>query len=341
MSTVLVTGGTGFLAGHIIIQLLNTGYDVRTTVRSLQRADVVRANLYQGGIVPDSELQFLTGDLLQDKGWSEAVSGCDAVLHVASPFPPVQPKNEDELVAPAVGGTLRVLKAAHAAGVKRVVLTSSFAAVGYGHGTGERHYNEGDWTDPAGADVTPYIKSKTLAERAAWDFISNEGRDLEFSVINPVGIFGPVLGPDYAASIGLVRALLKGSIPALPRIYFGAVDVRDVAALHLLALTSPAAIGERFIAVAEPIISMAEIAKVLREHFGSEAGKVPRRTLPDWLYRTLAQVVPALRGTASQVGIIRHTNHDKAKQLLGWEPRPAREAIIASAESLLRLKLMN
>ena len=341
MSTVLVTGGTGFLAEHIIIQLLNTGYDVRTTVRSLQRVAAVQASLHQGGIVQDSGLQFLTGDLLQDEGWIEAVSGCDAVLHVASPFPPVQPKNEDELVAPAVGGTLRVLKAAHAAGVKRVVLTSSFAAVGYGHGTGERHYNEGDWTDPAGADVTPYIKSKTLAERAAWDFISNEGRTLELSVINPVGIFGPVLGPHYAASIGLVKALLEGSMPALARIYFGAVDVRDVAALHLLALTSPTAIGERFIAVAEPITSMAEMAKVLREHFGSVAGKVPRVTLPNWLYRALARVVPALRGTAPQVGIIRHTNHDKAKQLLGWEPRPAREAIIASAESLLRLKLLN
>ena len=221
MSTVLVTGGSGFIGSHCILQLLAAGHQVRITVRSLKREGDVRAMLKEGGAEPGDRLSFIAADLESEAGWPEAVAGCEYVLHVASPIPPHVPKHEDELIVPAREGTLRVLRAARDAGVKRVVQTSSFAAIGYGHAERANPFDETDWTNLDGYDVSAYVKSKTLAERAAWDFMAKEAGGLELSVVNPVGVFGPVLGPDYSASILLVQRLMDGAIPGAPRLYFG------------------------------------------------------------------------------------------------------------------------
>ncbi len=223
-----------------------------------------------------------------DAGWQEAVHGCDYVLHVASPFPFTIPKNADDLIIPARDGALRVLRAARDSAVKRVVLTSSFAAIGYGHPPQTTPFDESSWTNLNGPGLSPYVKSKTIAERAAWDFIAKDGGALELSVVNPVGVFGPVLGPDHATSILVVSRLLDGSIPGCPQISFGVVDVRDVADLHIRAMTNPAAKGERFLAVAGESISMLAIAQLLRARLGAAAKKVPTRQLPNWLLRIVA-----------------------------------------------------
>src|ERR1700720_2022461 len=229
MSTILVTGGSGFIGSHCILQLLAAGHRVRTTVRSLKREEYVRALLKQGGAEPGDRLSFFAADLESDAGWPRAVAGCEYVLHVASPLPSSVPKNEAALIIPAREGTLRVLRASRDAGVKRVVLTSSFAAIGYGRKERQAPFTEKDWTDLSGEVVAPYAKSKTLAERAAWDFVAKEGGQLELSVVNPVAVFGPVLGADYSASILLVERLMGGAMPGVPHLYFGVVDVRDVA----------------------------------------------------------------------------------------------------------------
>jgi len=278
--TVLVTGGSGFIGTHCILQLLAAGHQVRTTIRNLKREGDVRAMLKVGGAEPRNRLSFFAADLENDAGWREAVAGCDFVLHVASPLPPSVPKHEDELIVPAREGTLRVLRASRDAGVKRVVVTSSFAAIGYGHKVRETPFNETDWTDPNGDDVAPYTKSKTLSERAAWDFLSKEGGSLELSVVNPVAVFGPVMGPDYSASILLVQRMMDGAMPGTPQLYFGAVDVRDVADLHLRAMTHPAAKGERFLAVAGDFLSMLDIAKILKARMGASAKRVPHGNYP-------------------------------------------------------------
>ena len=244
MSTVLVTGGSGFIGSHCILQLLEKGHEVRTTVRNLSREPEVRAMLKAGGAEPGSRLSFFAADLMKDEGWAEAAQGCDYVLHVASPFPPGVPKHEDELIVPAREGALRALRAARDAGVKRVVLTSSFAAIGYGQGVRAKPFDETDWTNLEGDDITPYTKSKTIAERAAWDFIEREGNGLELAVVNPVGVLGPVLGPDFSTSIQIVKGLMDGAMPGCPKLGFGLVDVRDVADLHIRAMTDPAAKGE-------------------------------------------------------------------------------------------------
>lgn len=337
---VLVTGGSGFIAAHCILQLLSAGYRVRTTVRSLKREGDVRAALKAGGAEPAEALSFATADLLSDAGWPEAVAGCDFVLHVASPFPAGVPKNEDELIVPAREGALRALRAARGAGVKRVVLTSSFAAIGYGSKPTDRPFSEESWTDPNGGGVSAYVKSKTLAERAAWDFVAREGGALELSVVNPVGVFGPVLGADYSTSIQIVQRLMDGAMPGCPRLSFGVVDVRDVADLHLRAMTDPAAKGERFLAVAGDFMTIQEMALTLRARMGDAAARVPTRLLPDWVVRlggmfdsTVAQVVPEL-------GKTKNGTNEKAKRVLGWAPRPKEDAIVATAESLVRLGLL-
>jgi nucleoside-diphosphate-sugar epimerase len=340
VSTVLVTGGSGFIGSRCILQLLAAGHQVRTTVRSLKREADVRAMLKEGGAEPGNRLSFVAADLENDAGWSEAVAGCEYVLHVASPFPPHIPKHEDELIVPAREGSLRVLRAAHKAGVKRLVLTSSFAAIGYGHRPQQAPFNETYWTDPNGDDVRPYVKSKTLAERAAWDFIAKEGGGLELSVINPVGVFGPVLGPDYATSILLVQRLMDGAMPGCPRLYFGVVDVRDVADLHIRAMTHPAAKGERFLAVAGNFMSVLEIAQVLKSRMGDSAKRVPTRQLANWLVRIVALFDPAARQILPELGKIKNATSEKAKRLLGWLPRSNEEAIVATAESLVRLGLL-
>jgi nucleoside-diphosphate-sugar epimerase len=261
------------------------------------------------------------------------------VLHVASPFPASVPKNEDDLILPARDGALRVLRASRDAGVRRVVLTSSFAAIGYGHEARTAPFDETQWTDTR-AGLAPYVKSKTMAERAAWDFIAREGGELELSVVNPVAVFGPVLGPDYSTSILLLRRLLNGSMPGCPRLYFGVVDVRDVADLHLLALTNPAAKGERFLAVAGDCMSILEMAMVLKSRMGVAANRVPTRQLPDWLVRIAAFFDPAVRQVLPELGKVKNASNAKAKRMLGWMPRSNEEAILAAGESLLRLGLL-
>ena len=339
MSAVLVTGGSGFVGSHCILQLLAAGHTVRTTVRHLQREADVRAMLKTGGAEPGDRLSFFAADLENDSGWADAMRGCDYVLHVASPIPVAVPKDENELIVPAREGALRALRAARDAGVKRVVLTSSFAAIGYGHTPQSAPFDETSWTDIQGYGATPYIKSKTIAERAAWDFVAKEGGP-ELAVVNPVAVLGPVLGADYSPSIMIVQRMLDGSIPGCPQRWFGVVDVRDVADLHLRAMTHPAANGERFLATGGDFMSMLEIAKVLKARMGAAAAKVPARQLPNWLVRLAALRDPALKQLLPELGKQKNGSNAKARGLLGWKPRSSEDAIVASAESLMRLGLL-
>lgn len=334
MSTVLVTGGSGFVGIHVVLQLLAAGHAVRTTVRRPERQADVLSMLREGGVARPEGVAFFTADLTRDDGWQQAVAGCDYVLHVASPLSTTVPKDENEMIIPARDGTLRVLRAARTAGVKRVVITSSLGAIGYGHPPRDEPFDETDWTNLAGVDGQPYIKSKTLAERAAWDFVAGERAGLELAVINPAGIFGPVLGPDFSGSIEIVRSLLDGAMPAVPRVYLGVVDVRDVADLHLRAMTAPAAKGERFIAVAGETLSLLDIGRVLRRNLGARARRVPR------LVRLAANRIPLLRAVVPMLGKVRHSTSAKARSLLGWQARSNEEAILATAESLIRLGLV-
>ena len=340
MSTVLVTGGSGFIGSHCILQLLAAGHQVRTTVRNLARERDVRAMLKQGGADAGDRLSFYAANLESDAGWADAARGCEYVLHVASPIPPGVPKHEDELIVPARDGALRVLRAAREASVKRVVMTSSFAAIAYGHKPQNVPYNENDWTELDGRHVAAYPKSKTIAERAAWDFVAKEGGGLELSVVNPVAVFGPVMGPDYSPSILIIQRLMDGTLPGCPRLYFGIVDVRDVADLHIRAMTNPAAKGERFLAVAGPTMSMRDIALVLKARFGDAAKRVPTREIPNWLVRIVAMRDPAAKSILPELGVIKSATNEKAKRLLGWAPHSNEDSIAASAESLLRLGLL-
>ena len=337
---VLVTGGSGFIATHCILQLLAAGYRVRATVRSLGREAEVRATLKAAGTDAGDRLAFVAADLTADAGWAEAAAGCAFVLHVASPFPLNVPRHEDEVIVPAREGALRVLRASRDAGVSRVVQTSSFAAIGYGHPRMERPFDEHDWTQVDGPGLTAYAKSKTLAERAAWDFMAREGGALELAVVNPVGVFGPVLGTDFSTSIEIVKRMMDGALPALPRITFGVVDVRDVADLHLKAMTAPQAAGERFLAVAGDFLSMRDIALVLKRRMGRAARHVPTRELPDWLLRVVALVDKSVGQVVPELGKPKNAVNDKARRVLGWSPRPAEDALVASAESLARLGLL-
>ena len=334
MEPILVTGGSGFIAAHAIARLLREGRSVRTTVRNPARAEAVLAMLAQAGVDPDGRLAFHQADLTDDAGWADAVHGCAGVLHVASPFPERLPRHPDELIVPARDGALRVLRAARDAGVRRVVLTSSFAAVGYGHPDRDAPYDETSWTDLHGPGISPYIASKTLAERATWDFVAREGGGLELSVVNPVGVFGPVLGADFATSVLLVQRLMDGALPGCPRLQFGVVDVRDVVDLHLRALHAPAAAGERFVATAGDFLWVREMAIVLRERLGAAARRVPTRVLPDWLVRLASLADPAVRQILPELGRCKNASSDKARRLLGWSPRSAGEALVATAESL-------
>ncbi len=335
MAIVLVTGGSGFLGAHLIVRLLADGHDVRTTVRTVDRRDDVERMLQAAG-APTGAVGYVETDLLSDEGWSIAMAGADYVLHAASPFPAVQPEDEDELIRPAVEGTLRVLRFARDAGVKRVVVTSSIAAVGYGRPPLDRPFTEDDWTDVDGPGVTPYAKSKTLAERAAWDFVA-EHPGLELAVVNPVGIFGPVLGPDLSTSIQLIQRVLSGGMPVVPPLWSNTVDVRDVADLEVRVMTAPEAAGQRYLAVAGEPIPFAAIARTLREKLGTDADKVPRIALPGWLFRVLAPLVPSARGVASQLRVVRRVSNARARAL-GWTPRSNEEAVVATAESLLALR---
>ena len=337
MSIVLVTGGSGFIGSHCILQLLEQGHEVRTTVRNLGKEPEVRAMLVTGGAEPGARLTFFAADLMKDEGWAEAVKGCDYVLHVASPFPPGIPQHEDELIVPARDGALRLLRAARDAGVKRVVLTSSFAAIGYGHAPRGKPFDETDWTNPETPGLAAYTKSKTIAERAAWDFIAKEGNGLELAVVNPVGVLGPVLGADYSTSIQIVKRMMDGAMPGAPKLSFGLVDVRDVADLHLRAMTDPAANGERFLAISGDYVWMRDVAATLKERLGEKAAKVPSRQLPNWLVRLAARRAPELKLLLPELGKEKHATGEKAKRLLGWKPIPWQNSAVDTAESLMRL----
>lgn len=335
---VLVTGGTGFIAQHCILALLDAGYRVRTTLRTPAREAEVREYLKVGGAEPGDRLSFATADLGADQGWAEAAAGCAYVLHGASPTPSGDQVRLDDWVRPAVEGNLRVLRAARDAGARRVVLTSAFGAVGMGHKPMDRPFNETDWTDLNG-EVAPYQRSKTLSERAAWDFLKTEGSGLELAAVNPTAVLGPALGADFSHSIRLVKNLMDG-MPGCPKVNSGFVDVRDVADLHLRAMTDPAANGERFLAIAGESLWMLDVAKVLRERMGAAARKVPTRELPNTVVRLGTAANPALAAVVPFLGVNMNATSEKAIRLLGWSPRPASETIVASAESLLQLGLV-
>lgn len=326
MKTVLVTGATGFVGIHCISRLLANGYPVRGTLRSLSREGQVKEMISRAGIGSGAVLDLVEADLNVDAGWDAAVRDCDYVLHIASPFPAAPPDDPDDLIRPAREGTLRVLRASMAAGVRRVVLTSSFAAVGYGHKVQGRPYDERDWSNLASPEADAYTRSKTVAERAAWDLIGQAGGAMELAVVAPVGIFGPVLGQPLSTSTALIKHLLAGHMPAVPRIYFGVVDVRDLADLELRAMLAPEAAGERFVATAGTDRSILDLAGILRDAFPAYRDRLPEVNLPD--DQTPANLTP-------QVGIRRDTTSEKAKRLLGWRPRSTEDAIVATAESLI------
>jgi dihydroflavonol-4-reductase len=325
MAQVLVTGGSGYVAAHCIVKALDAGHMVQTSLRSLRRADEVRAAVLAGGVDPDhlARLTFCEADLKGDEGWSEATKGCDYVLHVASPFPATPPPDPQDLILPARDGALRVLRASVEQGVERVVLTSSFAAVGYGHEVAGRPFDERDWTDIAGPDVNPYIQSKTIAERAAWDFMRSHGRDSALCVINPTGIFGPTLSRNLSASVDLIRQLMAGEMAAAPRSYFGVVDVRDVADLHLLAMTAEGAAGQRLLATTEPQESLLSVARMIGQSFPSLKDRLPTREIADHS-----------SDLASSVSTRRPASAAKARAL-GWSPRSSAETIVDTAKSLI------
>ena len=332
METVLVSGGSGYLGGRCVVELLRRGYAVRTTVRDLAKEGEVRERV-GSELDPGDRLTAVAADLTSDDGWPEAVAGCEYVLHVASPFPAAQPKDPDELIGPAREGTLRVLRAALDGGVRRVVVTSSVAAVRGSTSSAAAPLTEADWTDPDHPKLSPYAKSKTVAERAAWDLVRERGQEERLAVVNPGAILGPVLGGERSTSLAMVERLLKG-MPGTPRIGFSVVDVRDVADLHILAMTSPEAGGERYIAV-DRFMWMGDVAAILREQLGPGAAKVPKRSIPDFLVRGMALFDPAARSVVGQLGQKVEVSSAKARAL-GWQPRPVEETIVDTARSLGR-----
>jgi dihydroflavonol-4-reductase len=313
--TVLVTGGTGFLGVNTILALLKQGFTVRTTLRTLSRKNEILDALREGGISTFDQLTFYQADLLSDSGWDEATLGCDYVLHVASPFVAEQPKDENELIIPAKEGTIRALKAASRAGVKRVVLTSSFAAIGYSIDPKNHVFTELDWTDENAA-IQPYIKSKTIAEKAAWEFMKNEATAMELTVINPVGIFGPILGGISSASLDtVVKGIIDGLITENASFTFGVVDVRDTAAIHIKAMLHPEAAGQRFLATSEGAMSFYDVAQLIK----NERPQLSRKI-------AILQPTPADQYTVM--------SNKKATEILDWYPRSKEEAILASVDSL-------
>lgn len=335
---VLVTGGSGFIAVHIILKLLNQGYSVRATLRTISRQDEVKSMLAQGGITDFAHLEFIQADLTSDMNWSEATTGATYVIHVASPTPATRPDDGNEMVKMAVDGVLRVMKAAKDAGVKRVVLTSASGAVISGHQSHPQIFTEKDWTNLS-ANIDAYQRSKTLAEQAAWEFANKE--NMELSAVNPVAVMGPVLGKDFSHSNQIIRAMLTGKMPFLLKIGFDYVDVRDVADLHLLAMTRVEAAGERFLATTSENLTYQEEAKILKKNLGNLANKVSTQEIPDFLVRILAIFVKSMRMPATFLGQNTTCSNAKAKNMLGWQPRSAEEAIVATAKSMVELGLVD
>jgi dihydroflavonol-4-reductase len=333
VETVLVTGGTGYLARWCIQLLLERGYAVHATVRDPSREATLRSLFAAAG---DTErLRVFTADLLSDDGWQRATDTCDYVLHVASPFPPAQPKDADELIVPARDGTVRVLGAAYAAGVRRVVVTSSTVAVRNAGRPGPgRPLDEEDWASLDNRKATPYIRSKVIAERAAWDYAKATGSTQRLSVVNPGAIIGPLLGAERSYSLQTIDRLLAGSMPAIPRLGFPLSDVRDLADLHIRAMTSPAAAGQRFLGTG-PFCWLSDIGAILREELGAQAAKVPTRQAPNTFVRLAARFDPSIRSVIAELGKRTEYSARKAETLLGWKPRPIRESVLDCARSIL------
>ena len=343
MPTVLVTGGTGFIATWVIVRALQNGHKVHTTIRSLARSDDVREAVHRGDIPTDQThaIKFFQADLLSDEGWDEACAGCDYVMHVASPFPVKIPKDEDELIKPGKDGTLRVLRAAKRAGtVKRIVLTSSFAAVAGGQGprTVDNPFTERDWTNAEnlGRPVGSYEKSKTYAEKAAWQWQKEEGGGIELVAVNPVLVYGPMLGTSVNTSLELPRRLLNGKIPCVPDLWFGIVDVRDVAGLHILAMETPHAAGQRYLATSDEMsVSAMHMALYLKEGLPAhESRRVTLQILPNILVKLVALLSKTAKQVVPDLGVVKPASNAKARKELGWAPRSAKEAMLATAESL-------
>ncbi|MFE7075242.1 SDR family oxidoreductase [Streptomyces sp. NPDC057620] len=338
---VLVTGGSGFIAGRCILQLLERGYEVRTTVRSLRRENEVRAALEEAGMRRGEALHFVAADLKEDAGWAGAVEDVDYVLHVASPLHTESVKDENEVIAPAREGTLRVLRAARDAGVKRVVLTSAFHAVGFGHGHIDHVFTEDDWSPLNGPGVDVYGRSKILAEQAAWEFIRAEGGRTELATICPVAVMGPVLGNSVSGSNHIVQRSLNGEMPGYPNWFVPVVDVRDVAEAHVAAMTAPDAAGQRFLVASdEPAIAMKEIGAILRSTLGDAAKHVPTRSIPNAVVRLSALFKAEFKPVAADLGYAKRVSNEKARTLLGLRPRTSREAIVAAAESMIAKSLV-
>lgn len=335
-TTVLVTGASGFIAQHTILQLLEAGYRVRGTIRSLTKGDAVLDILAAHSQAID-RFDLVAADLTSDDGWAEAVRGCRYVLHMASPLPAEPPKDENELIAPARDGALRVLAAAASEGVERVVLTSSVAAVVYGHTRdGSRVYDESDWsqlTDEVGA----YEKSKTIAERAAWEYIEGlpDDKRPQFCTINPGLVLGPVLSGDFSASGELVRKLMEREMPGCPDVGWAMVDVRDVAAAHLAAMTTPAANGQRFIVAVEHA-SMLDVAAILTDKFGERGYRPPTRRVPGWLLKLVSIWDRTAALAVQELGKRQDVSSQRARDVLGWKPRPLEEMVTDMGESMIR-----
>lgn len=335
MSTVLVTGGSGFVGTNCIIQLLNKEYVVRTTIRDSKKKEEILSALRKADVEPKDRLSFFEANLLSDGGWEEAMRGCDYVLHVASPFPASVPKDENDLIRPAKEGTLRVLQFARDAGVRRVVVTSSSVAINYGHSPQKEKFTEETWTNINGPYVMAYAKSKTIAEQAAWNFIKSEGNSMEMVTVNPVGIFGPANSSNFSTSVLIVKQMLEGKMPLLPKVSFGVVDVRDVADLHLRAMERPEANGQRFLAVADGYISFKELAELLKNRLGDKAKQVSTRSIPDFLVRFMALFFRDAKPVLAELGNVKDCSNEKAKRLLGWNPLSIEESIMATASSLI------
>jgi dihydroflavonol-4-reductase len=338
--TVLMTGGSGYLGGWCIATLLKRGYAVRTTIRDLAREDHVRRQVEAAGVEAGDRLTVLAADLGADAGWADAVAGCDYVLHTASPFPPKQPKDPDELIVPARDGALRVIRAALDAGVGRIAMTSSVAAVrGGGPPVDGDVYTERDWTDGGDTNLTPYTRSKAIAERAAWKLVSDEGAEQRLATVNPGAIIGPALSDDVSFSLQLIERLLKG-MPAVPRLGFSFVDVRDVADLHVRAVEQEAARGKRFIAT-DRFMWMTDVGAVLKERLGERARKVPTRTAPDLMVKAMALFDPSVRTILSDLGERPEYSSARARDELGWSPRPLEDSITETAESLIEFGVVS
>ena len=331
--TVLVTGGSGFIGGWCVIGLIKQGYTVRTTVRDLKREASVRASLAKAVDVGD-RLSFFAADLMSDTGWDAAVEGCDYVLHVASPLGVAEPKDPNVLITPAREGAKRAVGAAIKHGVKRVVMTSSVAATSHDPGGGDSIADETVWTDPKAKGVSAYSQSKTLAERAAWDLIASAGDKTTLATVNPALVLAPVLSDDYSESVQVVERLLNGRVPGLPRLGFNLVDARDVADLHIRAMTAPEAAGQRFIAAGQ-YAWMADIAAILRAKLGAEASKVPTRKVPDFVLRMAAVFDKDLGAVVPGLGKRHDFTSAKAQSLLGWKPRSLEETVLDTARSLI------